>query len=366
MLRIAWIVPGFSSNESDWCIPALLDLARAMAPRCDLTIVAMRYPYRRATYAVGGARVISIGGAHRGPLYTPGIWRDTALAVKNVHCDVLHAFWAYEPGMIAAWFRSGLPVIISLAGGELVHLPGIQYGLMGKLRTRLPILWALRNARVVTAGSSFLLEIAGNLLPNQNLRHLPLGVDLQRWKFSQHTLQTGIVLNVGSLEPVKGQAVLLRAFQRVVRHVPSARLRIVGGGQNLSRLKTLSEELGCLGQVEFVGPVPHHELAGFYSGASVFAQASWHEAQGMAVLEAGTCGLPIVGTEVGVLPHLAPDAAIRTLVGDDSQLSDAILKILADPDEATRLGNRAREKVEETYAIWKTADRLMELYESLV
>ena len=109
MLRVVWIVPGFSSSKEDWCIPALLDLARAVAQRCELRIIAMRYPYRRDRYGIAGATVYSIGGAHRGRRYTPGIWRDTARAVKDIPCDLLHAFWAYEPGLVAAWFSRGFP-----------------------------------------------------------------------------------------------------------------------------------------------------------------------------------------------------------------------------------------------------------------
>ncbi len=186
MLRVVWIVPGFSSNQEDWCIPALLDLARAVARRCDLKIVAMRYPYRRDRYRIANATVYSIGGAHRGPRYTPGIWRDTARTVREIPCDLLHAFWAYEPGLVAAWFRPRLPAVISLAGGELISMPEIQYGLMRRMRTRTLIRWALRRARVVTAGSPYLVEHAQAALSLPAVRHIPLGIDLRRWPFSSH------------------------------------------------------------------------------------------------------------------------------------------------------------------------------------
>jgi len=364
-LRVVWIVPGFSSDEEDWCIPALLDLARAVSQRCELSIVAMRYPFRRSVYRIGQARVCSIGGAHRGPVYTPGIWRDTLQSVRQSHCNVLHAFWAYEPGLIAA-LCPRLPAVVSIAGGELVYLPDIQYGLMDKMWRRSAIRWALRRARAVTAGSPFLMERARNLLSLRNLQHVPLGVDLRRWTCTPHTVDPPVVLNAGSLEPVKGHRLLLEAFALVREHARSARLRIAGGGRELENLRSVARKLRIAEQVEFAGPIPHHEMPFAYAGASLFAQASLHEAQGMALIEAAASGLPIVGTAVGALAAFAPEAALSTPVGDAESLANAILRLLNNQDEAARLGRKARGKVEAGYSLESAVDAFLKLYESVL
>lgn len=365
MLKVVWIVPGFSSSDGDWCIPALLDLARSLAQRCELTIVAMRYPCRRDTYRIAGATVHSIGGGHRGTSFTPGIWRDTARAVANIPCDVLHAFWAYEPGTIAAWFASRMPVAISLAGGELVYLPEIQYGLMGKPRTRILIRWALRRARVVTAGSPSLMEQAQKTLALPALHHIPLGVDLQRWPLSPHDANPPVIINVGSLAPVKGQAILLQAFKHVLLQIPAARLCIVGGGGERTELERLALDLGLSRSVDFAGAILHNQMPSFYAGSSLFVQSSWHESQGMALLEAAASGLPIAGTDVGAITNFAPDAAIVSPIGDVHRLAAAILKILEHRDEAATLATKARQRVEEFYGMETVTSRFLQLYESI-
>ncbi len=366
MLRVVWIVPGFSSNKEDWCIPALLDLAQAVARRCDLKIVAMRYPYRRDRYSIANATVYSIGGAHRGPRYTPGIWRDTARAVRDIPCDLLHAFWVYEPGLVAAWFRPRLPAVISLAGGELISMPEIRYGLMRQMRTRTLIRWALRRARVVTAGSPYLVEHAQAALSLPAVRHIPLGVDLRRWPFSAHKDVPPTILNVGSLEPVKGQDILLRALPRVLGEMPAVRCLIVGGGREQGKLEALAQELGLSGKVKFAGEVPHQEMPAIYAAASLFVQASWHEAQGMALLEAAACGLPLTGTRVGAITNFIPDSAVGAPVGDAHQLAAAMLQILSHRDDAVESGRRARAKVEQSYGIETVADCFLQLYQSMV
>jgi len=328
VLRVGWIVPGFSGDERDWCIPALLDLSREIGKRCSLAIVAMRYPCRRDQYTVGEASVSSIGGGHPGPSRTLGIWADTVRAVMALRVDVLHAIWAYEPGLMAALFASRLPVVVSLAGGELVSLPSIGYGLMRKFRTRVPTLWALRRAHVVTAGSRFLLKKAERFLDPDKLRHIPFGIAAARWVGARPGRLNKTVLNVGSLEPVKDHASLIRAFARVLKRIPSANLQIAGGGREESALAKLALDVSCSQRVSLIGPVPHEKLATYYAGASLFAQASMHEAQGMAVLEAAASGLPIVGTDVGVLESLAPDAAVATPVGNSDALAEALARVL--------------------------------------
>jgi glycosyltransferase involved in cell wall biosynthesis len=365
-MKVAWIVPGFSSGEDDWCIPALLDLARALARVCDLNIVAMRYPYRRGRYSVAGALVHSIGGAHGGPLSAPSIWRDTARAARETGCDVLHAFWAYEPGVIAARFARQVPVVTSLGGGELVCFRELGYGLWGKRRRRILMRWALSRAAAITAGSQFMAELARRVTPLPALRYLPLGVDLRRWPPPPRPEGPPVVLTVGSLEPVKGHSVLVRAFEIVQRQAPAARLRIAGGGRTGSELEGLARCLGLSEQVEFAGQVPHHELPAIYAGSSVYVQGSWHESQGMAVLEAAACGLPIAGTRVGALADLAPDAATAVSAGDHRGLADAILHLLRNRDEAARLGRSARREVEEAYDVEAAADRFLKLYRSLI
>jgi glycosyltransferase involved in cell wall biosynthesis len=379
-MRVVWIVPGFSRDAHDWCIPALLDLARDVAIRCDLHIVALHYPYQRATYPVGEAMVHSLGGSSRGGAHTLPLWREAARTIEALRPDVLHAFWAYEPGVIAAWLaRRGtrrVPTIIHLAGGELIHLRDIRYGLRGKLHTRWLMQWALRRARIVTAGSRYLIDRAEKFGVDREIVFAPLGVDgalfmprspapFPEMKQSISGEGGAMILNVGSLEPVKGQAMLLRSFKRVCEVIPQARLIIAGKGRLEGTLRALSQQLQIDERVGFAGEIPHHELPALYRSAALFVQSSRHEAQGMALLEATMCGVPLVGTGVGALADLSPEAAIATPVGDEVSLAQAIISLLRDPLRRDRLGRAARDVVAREYALTRAVDRAMMMYEEL-
>ena len=55
-MKIGLVVPGFSADADDWCIPALRNLARQLATTEEVHVLALRYPYRAGDYAVFGAR----------------------------------------------------------------------------------------------------------------------------------------------------------------------------------------------------------------------------------------------------------------------------------------------------------------------
>jgi glycosyltransferase involved in cell wall biosynthesis len=190
-----------------------------------------------------------------------------------------------------------------------------------------------------------------------------LGVDVEMF-----APETGLressptIVNVGSLQPVKGQAILIRAFRFVADRKANVRLVIAGAGELRSELELLTAELNLSDRVHFLGDVRHEQLPAVYRDATLFVQASLHEAQGMAVLEAAACGLPIAGTMVGALADLAPDAALAVPPGDPIRLAQLVLSVLDDPQRLRTLGQAARARVVETYSLDASADRFERLY----
>jgi glycosyltransferase involved in cell wall biosynthesis len=366
-MKIGLVLPGFSSNERDWCIPALLDFVRGLATVHTVHVFALEYPYRRDIYSVYGATVHSMNGKNRGKRHAPRLWFDTLSAIRTEHrrapFGILHAFWVNEPSQIAilAGRALNVPVIVSVAGGELIGLRHIDYG--GQLRwiERTMVRWSMRAADCVTVGSRYLQTIAASW--RENVCVVPLGVDVNLFSPSQRSgsKQPIKILNVGSLIPVKGQRQLLRAFAQFAPH--DACLEIVGSGTLEKHLRGEASSLRIADRVEISRTVAHDELAQKYRAADLFVQASLHEAQGMAVLEAAACGKPIVATPVGVVPELADSGgaiAARGFGVDD--LAAAMASAL---EARTRLGRRACEIVERDFALEATWRRWMKLYQQM-
>ncbi len=358
-MKVGLVLPGFSANERDWCIPALLDFVRVLARQAEVHVFTLRWPNQPAKYAVYGASVHALGGARRLGPRVVGLWARAVAAIAAEHrrgaFDVLHAFWVDEPGWVAAWAgrRLRVPVVLSLAGGELARLPDIRYGLQLLPGRRRLLRWALRQAAAVTAGSRFLCDLArrDNLAPE--VRLAPLGVDTRL--FAPPAAPAGTpptLLSVGSLVPVKDHALLLRVFRRVLAEQPEARLHIAGDGPLRAELQAAAADL----PVSFLGAVDHGALPAVYARASLLVQTSRYEAQGLAVLEAGACGLAPAGTAVGVLPEIGQAAC------DEAGLAERLSELLQDDPGRAALGAAAQARASSDFELGGCVDRFVNLY----
>ncbi|WP_052425206.1 glycosyltransferase family 4 protein [Streptomyces fulvoviolaceus] len=167
----------------------------------------------------------------------------------------------------------------------------------------------------------------------------------------------------------KGVDVLVRAFAQLVREVPDARLRLVGDGDALPDLRALAAELGVAERLETPGGLSGEALTDAVRTAAVLALPSRTEAEsfGMALVEAMACATPVVGSDVGGIPHVVDDGETGLLVppGDPDALAAACAKLLSDGGLADRMGAAGRRAAEERYAWPKLTARYLDLFRTL-
>jgi glycosyltransferase involved in cell wall biosynthesis len=315
------------------------------------------------------------GGQAAGLARLPLLGRALAAIVaqgRRRPFDLLHAFWADEPGFLAvvAGRLLGAPSVVSLAGGELIALPESGYGGRLSRLNRLLTGLALGGAACVTAGSALLAALARPRASAGRLRIMPLGVDAERFRPGAQAAPRRAddprrrLLHVGSLTAVKDQATLLRAFALVLWACPHTELHIVGDGPLRAELGRLAMKLGIAGQTHFHGTVPHDQMPMYYQAADLYVHSSSYESQGMALLEAAACGCPLVGTAAGILPELGP-AGLNVPVGAHQALATAITALLDDDARRQRMAAAARRLVELRYSLDLTTASLLSLYREL-
>jgi glycosyltransferase involved in cell wall biosynthesis len=162
-----------------------------------------------------------------------------------------------------------------------------------------------------------------------------------------------VVLFVGALtkwHSYKGLDVLLKAFALAKGRDPGIRLLIVGEGHLRPAYMGLASDLGIGDSVIFAGDVRDEDLPSYYACSDVLALPSKDSSEGfgLAILEAGACGKPVIASMVGGVPEVVEDGVNGLLVppNDARALSEAILRILGDEELARRLGERGRELAE--------------------
>lgn len=111
-----------------------------------------------------------------------------------------------------------------------------------------------------------------------------------------------IMLTVSRLTPEKNIELAIKVLSIVRKKFLGTGLVIVGSGPEETKLKALVKKLQLAGAVEFVGW--QENLASYYKTANVFLQTSLYEGHGLALVEAGLSGIPIITTPVGIAKEL--------------------------------------------------------------
>lgn len=195
-----------------------------------------------------------------------------------------------------------------------------------------------RAADVVTAPSAFLGNTA-------DVTEIPNAIDTSQYRFVQRQ----------ALAP---RLVWLRAFHDVYNPVlavdvlsrlgPRAHLTMVGvdkGDGSLERVRIRARELGLDARIDLVGGVPKQRVPQFLESADIFLNTTNVDNTPISVLEAMACGLCVVTTNVGGLPHLVTHGidGLLTPPNDADAMAQAIQHILDDRHLAASLSSAARE-----------------------
>jgi glycosyltransferase involved in cell wall biosynthesis len=174
------------------------------------------------------------------------------------------------------------------------------------------------------------------------------------------------VLHVGRLSYEKNVDLLLRAFARVAGEHPIARLTIAGDGPDREALARLAGELELSERVRFTGFVPHEQLPALYQAADLFATGSTSETQGLVVLEAAACGLPVVAVDALALPEAVYHGVHGSLApaGDEAALAQHLARLVADDSLRHRMG-AASCRLAERHSLERIAAQYEQLYEQV-
>jgi len=224
----------------------------------------------------------------------------------------------------------------------------------------------LRSAnRIIAVSTSVQEELRRHFSIFDNVEVVPNGVDTEFFVPNPEPLENDYVLYVGRLSYRKGLFELMDAFERVSRS-SDAELVLCGKGPLRPVLEGMAKKKGIHERVRFTGFVTRQELLSLYQHARAFVAASSYETGPLTVLEAMSCGTPVVVTRVGIMPDVIKDGENGRFVnvGDDISLSNALAEVLSDRENATRLGTNARATMLKDYRWEGIAARMVALYEN--
>jgi glycosyltransferase involved in cell wall biosynthesis len=164
------------------------------------------------------------------------------------------------------------------------------------------------------------------------------------------------VVYAGALVPVKQLELLLRALALVKARRPNLRAALVGGGYLRESLEALAAQLGLAAQLEFAGAQPQPRVADWLRRARIFVMTSKVEGLPMAMVEALSCGVPVVLPDVGDVTTVARHGENAWIVERPSAeaYAEALLALLSDEGQRTRLAAgalRERDRFAREYSL---------------
>ncbi|MDX9974628.1 MAG: glycosyltransferase family 1 protein [FCB group bacterium] len=187
-------------------------------------------------------------------------------------------------------------------------------------------------------------------VPPEKITVAPMAVDegfepmprdeAERWVREKYFVETPFLLFVSTLEPRKNVPTLLHAFARVAREIPHKLVLVGGIGWDSEEIFDTMRRLRITDRVVRPGFVPHHELPAFYCAADAFVFPTLYEGFGLPLLEALTCGCPVITSNNSSVPEVTGDAALRSDANDDENIAADIRRVLGNPELVAEMKKR--------------------------
>lgn len=200
----------------------------------------------------------------------------------------------------------------------------------------------------------------------ENIAVIHNGIDTNLFAPSIKKEKTNQLLWIGRFTPGKGVDYLIDAFNILAKEHPNLKLIMVGKGplkeNAYQRIKSLNLEKNVIIR-DFI---PNSELPGLYRQSDVFILSSIYEGVPRTILEAMSCGTPIVCTELPQLVDIVSDCGFLVPLRDPKAIAEAVAKLISNEELAKKLGENGRNKVTDKYCWMDTVRKTISLYNELL
>jgi len=182
---------------------------------------------------------------------------------------------------------------------------------------------------------------------NKKIKIVKIANILEDIPNSEAKLEKNKLVAVGRLHPVKDFQTLIRVFNIVNKSIPESTLTIIGDGEERNNLTKLVKELKLESKINFTGMIPKEYVTKEMLESDLYVMTSKTECFPMVLLEAESCGLPIVAFDVPVGPREIIENDINGYLIKDQEIDEMaskILELLKNREKLTTFGKISKQK----------------------
>lgn len=271
------------------------------------------------------------------------------LDLLHVHYAIPHTTSAYLAKQIMGDRARKVPIITTLHGTDIT--------IVGSDPSYLPVVnFSINQSDGVTAVSDYLRdETYARFDIHNEIEVIPNFVDLNVFKRSNKSHfrkaicndDEMIVTHVSNFRKVKRVEDVVKTFAYLRKAGVKAKLLMLGDGPERIPLEALCRELGVCQDTRFLGKQDNVEE--ILSVTDLFLMPSGSETFGLAALEAMSCSVPVISSDVGGLPELNRDGVTgyACALGDTDAMGAAAVKMLTDKALHAKMAKAARARAED-------------------
>lgn len=262
--------------------------------------------------------------------------------LDEINPDIIHAHYASSYGALCA-IACRRPYFLSVWGSDVYDFP--RKTVLHKALLR----FSLSRATRLFSTSNAMADEAKKYT-NRSFIITPFGVDTKTFAPIETTASSNF-FNVGTVKGLSskyGISTLLKAcaLARQIEPEMPLNVRIAGKGPDEQKLRQTAVDLGLEEYVEWFGFVEPEKVPAIWRSLDVALIPSELESFGVSAVEAQSCGVPVVISDIpGLMEATHPDARMIIPRGNVEQLADAIVVLFRSPDRRQAMGLAGREFV---------------------
>ncbi len=231
-----------------------------------------------------------------------------------------------------------------------------------------PLVMVYRGRKFNVISESTADDIARRGIPESDISVVHCGIDNEVYNFdaSIRKFDKPTVLYLGRIKKYKAIQHLITAFEKVLRDIPEAEMKIVGTGDYVPKLMNLAGKLKIRNKIDFTGFVSQEDKVRYLRKSHVAVYPSSKEGWGLTNVEANACGTAVIAANSpGLRDSVLNDrTGFLYEFGNIDQLAEKLVNILRDDDTRARLEKGGLEWVKK-FDWDDAADKFLEVLEKV-